>query len=85
MVKKEDLDQITDAFFEITMELPNEMLNGCDGTNVYESRIRACPIKSTEVVNSIQIHKFGEYPNFQIFNKSKTVIKLTIIQVQKWP
>ena len=58
--------QVDDVFFEIKVELPNEMLKGCDGTNIYDSRIRACPSNSDEALDSLQLHKFGSYSTFEV-------------------
>lgn len=60
------------------------MLKGCDGTNLYDPRIRACPSKSMEPLDYLQVHNIGRYPNFQILASQKTSIKITIIEIEKF-
>jgi hypothetical protein len=60
------------------------MLKGCDGTNLYDSRIRACSSKSNEPLDYLQIKNIGRYPNFQIFESHKAKIKITIIEIESF-
>ena len=60
------------------------MLKGCDGTNLYDHRIRACPSKSTEPPDYLQIHNIGRFPHFQIFDTQKASIKIKIIEIEKF-
>lgn len=44
--------------------MPNEMLKGCDGTNLYDPKIRACPVSNVKVQDTLKINKIGSYPTF---------------------
>ncbi len=42
------------------------MLKGCDGINVYDTKIRACPASNIQTNDILTIHKIGHYPTFTL-------------------
>jgi hypothetical protein len=52
--------------FPVTIEIPNNMLKGCNGYNIYDPKIRACPIEDVKIQDTIKINKIGSYPTFEL-------------------
>ncbi len=58
---------MAEHLFSIDICLPNSMLRGCDGTNVYDPKTRVCPLTNVKVrEDSMAITRLGQYPTFEV-------------------